>query len=197
MTREDIRQVLINKYNCRQAGPSVNSQKETVLTVSRMITRHFRYTEDHKLPSDNFLNIKKGNPEQWVSQHVALAEGNTRILGDCDDYTMTGIQCALILGVNPSRLAAVAVVYDDILRSSLAVKPQIDHLTGGFFDGQNWLACFDTWNTISGRSYLKPIGIGRRPPPTQVHSGQLIAVAIEGFKWRAYPDSWFRFKPKA
>lgn len=194
LTREDIRLSLI-RQGCVQADLSVQSQKETVLSVCKLLNRAFKYTPDEELDTDDFLSIKRGHPEQWVSRHVELAERKFPIKGDCDDFTMTGLQCALILGVNPSRLAAVAVVDDLKIRKSIAVKPPINHLVGGFYDGQDWLACFDTY-TQPDRTwpYLAKIGQGRKSSQNYRHSGQLIAIASEGLRWRAYPDSWFRFK---
>lgn len=193
ITKEEIRKSLITNHKCVQAGTSVASQKECVLSVSKALTKAFKYTPDELLPTDRFLNIKRGRPEQWVSRHVEMGLNQTPILGDCDDYTMTGIQCALILGVNPSRLAAVAVVDDLVIRKSMAIKPPINHIVGGFFDGQDWLACFDTWNEDPTMAYLPKIGMGRRVRQSHRHSGQLIAIAIEGLRWRAFPESWFRF----
>lgn len=193
MTREEIRQVLINHYGCRQADWSLGSQRDTVFDVSRLMTRVFKYTHDNELKTDKFLSIKRGRPDQWVSRHIEVATLKTPIEGDCDDYTMTGIQCSLILGVNPSRLAAVAVVDDKTIRGTVAVKPQINHLVGGFFTGQEWLACFDTWNMDRSQEYLPPIGQGRKLKDGHRHSGQLIAVASEGLNWRQFPEGWFKF----
>jgi hypothetical protein len=192
MTREEMRQVLSNYYGCRQAGLDVASQRDTILDVSRLLTKVFQYTPDNQLKTDPFLNIKKGKPEQWVSRHVDLVMRKTPLFGDCDDYTMTGIQCALILGVNPSRLAAVAVVDDVVIRSSIAVRPMINHIVGGFLDGQEWLACFDTWNEDPFQEYLPKIGIGRRPARKDRHSGQLISIISEGLRWRTFEGGWFK-----
>lgn len=190
MTREEIRQVLINDYGCRQADLSLGSQRDTVYDVSRMLTKVFQYTPDNELATDPFLSIKRGKPDQWVSRHVEIANKDYPIKGDCDDYTMTGIQCALILGVNPSRLAAIAVVNDVVVRSSVAVKPPINHLIGGFYDNQNWLCCFDTWNDDPSQDYLVPVGQGRRIASGTRHSAQLIYICSEGLRPRRYPDGW-------
>lgn len=195
MTREDIRQTLIDHYGCRQADLSIQSQKATVLDVSEMLTRVFDYTPDEELKTDKFLNIKRGRPEQWVSRHVELGNKQLPLLGDCDDYVMTGIQCALILGVNPSRLAAIAVVDDTVIRRSIAVKPQINHLIGGFNDGQNWLGCFDTYNEYKGEAYLVRVGEGRRPKEHHRHSGQLISIVSEGLRWKTFEGGWFKHSP--
>jgi len=154
------------------------------------MTKVFKYTPDNELKTDFFLSIKRGTQDQWVSRHVEVANKETNIPGDCDDYTLTGMQCALILGVNPSRLAAVAVVDNYVIRSSVQIKPPINHLIGGFYDGQQWLGCFDTWNDDQSEPYMVPIGIGRRPPINHRHSGQLIAIANEGLRWRRFTDAW-------
>ena len=190
MTREEIRQVLIDHYKCDHAGLDLQSQQKTVLQVSRLMTRAFTYTPDNELPTDKFLSLKRGTPDQWVSRHVEIANKQIPVKGDCDDYTLTGVQCALILGVNPSRLGVVAVVDETTIRNSVKVKPQINHLIGGFYNGQDWLCCFDTWNESAFEDYLVPIGIGRNPSKKSRHSGQLIAIANEGLRWRKFPESW-------
>jgi hypothetical protein len=155
-----------------------------------MLTEVFVYTPDNELRTDPFLRLKRGTQEQWVSRHVEIANKHTPVYGDCDDYTLTGIQCALMLGVNPSRLGMCAVVDDIVMRKSVAVKPVINHLIGAFYDGQNWLGCFDTWNVDKREKYLLPIGSGRRINSKERHSGQLLAVCSEGFQWRRFPGGW-------
>jgi len=170
---------------------------ETVEAIDSLIIERFKYTSDENLPREKKYDLYARKLEAWRSFHEKILDGQTKIPGDCDDFTSTALELACIMGVPQHRLGFGLVISE----TSLTMKfrdgvgdgrwgesyyvdhnsdSSIDHAIGIYYYRNQWYTFGDTWGQSVSKSMV---------PVNTRHRLMQMSFVDEGFLWRR-PHGW-------